>query len=593
MGLTFHKRFSTLIALCVLFSALMAVGVVMLQKQRALDNMLLEDAVWATFELDRELRNLRISLLEASPAKLADIKLNYDILYSRTNVLERGQVADLIQSVETPDSNIDSLLDRIRSIDGRISALSADNLNDRRKPLLATLQRIQKATGDLILATNRHFALQRQKNREGQIGMIQTVLVLAALAMLAGLLLVRQLRQQRSALEASNRQLEAARTEAEQASQAKTEFLAVISHEVRTPLNGIFGLTDLIQKEVTPESRVHRYLQTLRASANAVFTVVNDILDYSRLRAEKFGLTHRPFCLDEFLETLCQGYRLQTENAAVTFQSHYPDALGNVRGDPDRLRQVLMNLLNNAFKFTERGHVALTVEAEPVTDHLDLRFLVTDTGCGIRPEDQAKLFQPFSQVDTSLTRTHEGSGLGLVISRGLIEAMGGTIHFDSQSGEGSRFEVNLRLPIAASPTPEVGTGEPGDSCAEATRTGRILIVEDNPVNQLVARDMILNLGHQVVVVENGRQAIERFTAESFDLIVMDMQMPVMDGLEATRRLRSQGATLPIIAMTANAMNEDAQRCLEAGMQAVVKKPVNAGELDATLQRHLPVSPDSD
>ncbi|KAF0285548.1 hypothetical protein BA899_00725 [Spiribacter sp. SSL99] len=592
MGLTFHKRFSTLIALGVLFFALMAVGVMMLQKQRALDDVLLEDAVWATFQLDRELKSLRISLLSATPATIADVKLNYDILYSRINVLERGQVADLIQSVEVRESNINALLERIKSLDERISALSAENLGERREPLLATLRQIQTGTRDLILSTNRHFAGERQKSREGQIRMIQTVLVLAALAMLAGLLLVRQLRRQRTSLEASNRELEAARAEAEQASQAKTEFLAVISHEVRTPLNGIFGLTDMIQQELTPQSRAYRYLQTLRASADAVFTVVNDILDYSRIRAGKLALTPRPFCLDDFLETLCRGYRIQAQSAPVAFRCDYPEALGDVRGDPDRLRQVLMNLLNNAFKFTERGHVALTVEAEPATDHVDLRFHVTDTGCGIRPEDQATLFQPFSQVDTSLTRAHEGSGLGLVISRELIEQMGGAIHIDSELDQGSHFAVHLRLPIVVSSTPQASPADPLVPGAEATRTGRILVVEDNPVNQLVAREMLSNLGHSVVVVENGREALDQFAAETFDLMIMDMQMPVMDGLEATRRLRAQGATLPIIAMTANALGEDEQRCLDAGMQAVVKKPVNVGELSATLQRHLPVSPDS-
>ena len=593
MGLTFHKRFSTLIALGVLFLALMAVGALSLQKQRALDDVLLEDAVWATFQLDRELKSLRISLLNATPGTVADVKLNYDILYSRINVLQRGQVADLIQSVAVRDSNVDSLLERIKALDERVSSLSASNLGDRRAGLLTTLQQIQVGTGDLILATNRHFARERQKRRESQIRMIQAVLVLAALAMLAGLLLVRQLRRQQASLEASNHELEAARAEAEQASQAKTEFLAVISHEVRTPLNGIFGLTDIIQQELTPQSRAYRYLQTLRASADAVFTVVNDILDYSHIRAGKLSLVQRPFCLDEFLETLCRGYRIQAQKGPVAFHCDYPDDLGDVRGDPDRLRQVLMNLINNAFKFTEQGHVALTVEAESSVDQLELRFHVADTGCGISADDQATLFQAFSQVDTSLTRAHEGSGLGLVISQELIEEMGGKIHVDSEPGRGSRFEVHLRLPIAASSTARVTTSDAAETPTAPTRIGRILLVEDNPVNQLVAREMLSNLGHRVVVVENGRQALEQFETETFDLVVMDMQMPVMDGLEATRRLRTRGATLPIIAMTANAMDEDEQRCLDAGMQTVVKKPVNATELGATIQRYLPVTPGSD
>lgn len=584
---------SSLLALGIFFVALMTIGLLALQKQRAFDDVLLEDAVWATFQLDRELKSLRIALLEATPETIPAVKLNYDILYSRINVLERGQVADLVQQVPLRDHDLDALLDRIKSLDEPISALSPERLTRQRADLSESLEAIQTGTKDLVVKTNLHFAERRQESREGLVGMIRAVLIFAAMALIAGLVLVRQLRQQRASiesrrheLEVSNRELEKARREAEQASKAKTDFMAVLSHEVRTPLNGIFGLTDILQKELGSASKATRYLQTLRASADAVFTVVNDILDYSRIQAGKLSLTQRAFSLDAFLDTLCQGYRIQAGNGRVAFESDYPPELGHVHGDPDRLRQVLMNLINNAFKFTDEGRVSLRLDAQRLSRGLDLCFTVSDTGCGIDEADQRKLFQPFSQVDTSLTRAHQGSGLGLVISKELVERMGGRVGVESQPGAGSRFTVQLLLPVADPPA--VVNDEPPsiEDTPSTEAAARVLVVEDNPVNQLVAREQLTRIGHRVTVVENGQAALDCIGDAPFDLVLMDMQMPVMDGIEATQRMRARGEALPIIAMTANAMDEDGQRCLDAGMQAVIKKPVNPEELQRTLAHYL-------
>lgn len=585
---------SSLVALTIFFVALMTIGVLALQKQRAFDDVLLEDAVWATFQLDRELRSLRIALLESTPETIERVKLNYDILYSRINVLRNGQVADLVRDVDLRGQDLETLLERIKGLDPLVIALSPEQFRAQRADLLQALRSIQDQVKDLVVQTNLHFAEKRQSSREGLIAMIRAVLAFAAMALFAGFIIVRQLRQQRRFIEArreelevSNRELEKARRKAEQASKAKTDFMAVLSHEVRTPLNGIFGLTDIIAREVATDSRVHQYLRTLRSSADAVFTVVNDVLDYSRIQAGKLSLTKRPFSLDEFLAALSQSYQLQSRDSAVAFRCEYPDNLGSVHGDPDRLRQILMNLLNNAFKFTDIGYVSFALSAARSNDALDLRFTVRDTGCGISEADQQTLFQPFSQVDNALTRPYQGSGLGLVICKELTEQMGGRIRIDSARGQGSRFDVELTLSRAV-PDGNEGDSEPSSvtTAENAAWAANLLVVEDNPVNQLVAREQLNQAGHRVTIVENGQAAIEALQDASFELVIMDMQMPVMDGIEATQQLRARGETRPIIAMTANAMDEDGRRCINAGMQAVIKKPVNRDELLATVKSYL-------
>ncbi|NOG31153.1 response regulator [Halomonas sp. TBZ9] len=360
--------------------------------------------------------------------------------------------------------------------------------------------------------------------------------------------------------------------------------MAVVSHEVRTPLNGIVGLTDLLEEEVVRTEKGRDYLNTLRASTEALSTVINDILDYSRIAAGKLALAPRPFSLDQCLHTLCYSYRLRAENTPVTFYCDRPEELGLVVADPDRLRQVLMNLLNNAFKFTDEGSVALDVIAQRHDDQLHVFFSVTDTGCGMSKEQQSKLFQPFSQVDSSLSRRRQGSGLGLVISQQLVEAMGGQIELLSEPDCGSRFSFQLTFKTAQ-PVASVVPKEPETPNLAAN----ILVVEDNPVNQMLARKQLTKLGHAVSVVENGQEALDILAIQGFDLVLMDMQMPVMDGTEATRQLRARGETLPILAMTANAMPEDAQRCLDSGMQAVITKPVKVTELSNTINHYLTVA----
>ena len=367
---------------------------------------------------------------------------------------------------------------------------------------------------------------------------------------------------------------------ANEASAAKSEFLANMSHELRTPLNSIIGFTHLMLRDGhTPERHRHQ-LARVEEAGRSLLTLVNDVLDFSKVEAGFMELAARPFSPQRLMEAVAALVHPQAVDKALSLVVDFPfRAAPDVVGDEDRLRQVLLNLLSNALKFTRRGEVRLGLNARVRGDRVQLEFEVSDTGIGMAPDQTARLFERFVQADSSIGRRFGGTGLGLAISKRLVEAMNGEIAVQSTLGVGAAFQVRLELPVAAC---VAGAGPPRASDKLPTAAApldlsarRVLVADDVAVNRELVRLMLAPLGCELTLVCDGDEAVEAATATAFDVILMDVQMPVLDGLAATRRIRSLGgaaARTPIMALTANVLPEQVERCLAAGMNGHLAKP---------------------
>jgi len=373
--------------------------------------------------------------------------------------------------------------------------------------------------------------------------------------------------------------------EAEAANQAKSQFLANISHELRTPMNAILGMVEFVLRREL-DSTTRDCLNTARESAGILLSLLNDLLDSAKIESGNLELEAAPFRMHRVLEQTSRILSVRAREKGLAFHHRVPDDLPDaVIGDKVRLRQVLMNLVGNAIKFTQRGEVAVSVRVESLLlEEVSLGFAVRDTGIGIPRGDLERIFKPFTQADRSTARRFGGTGLGLSISANLVAMMGGRIWAESEPGQGSTFYFTMRLPLAKGLPPE-----PGSLPCSPVLSGtplRLLLVEDNPANQKLATYMLKEGGHAIDIARDGPQALQMTKDDCYDVILMDLQMPGMDGLEATASIRAAaagGRRVPIIAMTAHAMKSDRERCLAAGMDGYLSKPIDAAEMFAVIE----------
>ncbi|MCE8017520.1 response regulator [Halomonas sp. MCCC 1A17488] len=577
-------------ALMFFTAALVVVGLTA-WRQEQLHQSVIEDAAWHAYKLDRDITQLRsdLALHTANVSSLEALRLRFELIYSRVNLLQRGDISRALAQVSLADRLLSDLIVLIDDLDRLLQEIA--QLEEGERWVLADrLERVGGLTEQLIIAVNGHLAESATHDRK----VLQTlyalllalILAMSLAAMLVIVFLVREARdnaEARRSLESLSRKLQFTARRAEAASQSKSEFLATVSHEIRTPLNGVIGMSDLLlDQPIDAQSR--EYARTLHVSAARLLELINDILDFSKIESGKLELERRPFRLAALIDDACELFAPRARGKGLALVTQISPVLPeSLMGDPTRLRQVLLNLLSNAIKFTEQGEVR--VEAT-LSAQGRLNLAVCDTGPGIPEDKLAWLFEPFRQGDASTARRYGGTGLGLAICRRLAEAMGGAIGVDSHPGRGSRFWIELPLePSHGEHEPE--TPEPAK--LEPAVGVRVLLVEDDPVNQQVAVALLERHGCHVSVVESGSRALELAASETFDLIFMDVQMPGMDGLETTRRLRAAGgwcARVPIVAMTAGGPGAERERCLMAGMTDYLVKPLRRDELAASLRHGL-------
>ncbi|MBG5590019.1 response regulator [Pseudomonas aeruginosa] len=387
-------------------------------------------------------------------------------------------------------------------------------------------------------------------------------------------------------------QLISAREEAEQANRAKSDFLAMMSHELRTPMNGVLGMLQLL--ETTEQTREQaEYTALATESTEHLLKVINDILDFSRIERGALELECIPFNLLELVQGSALVFQHSAQQRGLALELQIQAGLENIEvcGDPTRIRQILVNLLGNALKFTEEGAIHLSLEWQALDhDVLWLTCAVHDSGIGISPERLEHMFDAFQQADSSISRRYGGTGLGLAIARTLAERMGGTLQAESKEGSGSTFTLEIPLPFQQSPAHrQLAAGD----AAPVAAGQEILLVEDNPVNQTVIEAMLRSLGYRVTLVADGIQAVRSAERQRYDAILMDCRLPVLDGYSATREIRAQenGRQVPIIALTANALQGDRENCLQAGMNDYLAKPFKRAELQRILQRWIGSQPE--
>ncbi len=454
------------------------------------------------------------------------------------------------------------------------------------EPIVALASSMRQVSSDS------NFEVQVQNNSQDEIGQLTR----GFNDMLAHLQeRDRMLADRNQALELAVQQATSARESAEQALRIKSMFLANMSHEIRTPMNGILGLSEILLQSPLPE-REEQHVRTLLQSGRALLKIINEILDFSKIEAGKLVLSPTNFNLNDYLQELIQlfGHQARQQGLALTLQID-KDTPAWVCADAGRLRQILANLLGNALKFTSSGSVVLRASSNPLANAgVSLVFEVADTGIGISAEQHSQIFEEFNQGDSSAARRHGGTGLGLSIAMGLARLMDGSMSVQSQPGLGSNFVLTIRAETCAEPAALAALPAPSTVLPNLTFTAcRVLLVEDNEVNQIVAQAALERLGCQVDLANGGAKGVQAVTQQTYDLVLMDCQMPDVDGYEATRQIRqwerAQDSVrrLPIAALTAHALAGDREKCEAAGMDDYLSKPMSTSALEQVLLRWLP------
>lgn len=390
---------------------------------------------------------------------------------------------------------------------------------------------------------------------------------------------------------ARTEQLEVALDTAQQLAHVKSAFLANMSHEIRTPMNAILGMAYLIRRSGLPDSQLKRF-ETLQQSGEHLLGILDAVLDLSKIESGKFVLERQALRIESIVGNVTEMLFHRARTKGISLSSEIRDVPYDLLGDATRIQQALVNYVANAIKFTEHGKVTIRVSLLSAEESSALlKFEVSDTGIGVTDEQKGRLFSAFEQADNSITRKYGGTGLGLAITRKIAELLGGEAGLESEYGQGSTFWFTAHFDRSGETTPlsnEEALSAPDEIIRREFYGRRMLLVEDEPINGEVIKDMLSDFGVQIDLAENGALAVEAFQANDYDLILMDMQMPVMDGLEATRRIRRlpKGVHVPIVALTANAFNEDKERCLAAGMDTFITKPVDPDLLFETLLSEL-------
>ena len=596
--LRYPRRFKLVAIVAVLlFAAALVVATLAAWRQENLTQSLREDTAWVVYKLDRDAVQLLNHLLAATrepitPTAHEELNLRFELLYSRITLLNDGEVSNLLQQIDTARELLEEIQQQLDVLDiifepyGVFDQLPIAALEDE-------LQALTQLTERLVIAINGYLAESATEER-AQLSLLYKLLMSLIIGMsLAAFLviafLVREMRESaaiRRSQEQLGRQLEVTAKQAQAANQAKSDFLAMVSHEIRTPLNGVIGMSELLRESASP-AQVEDYAHTIHDSANQLLAMINEILDFSKIEAGHLTLETSPTELKPLIDSVVVLFAPRAKMKGLTLSVNV-DALVPtwVLVDAGRLRQILLNLIANAIKFTDHGDVSVRVSSTVE----QLLFEVCDTGCGLSEQQQQRLFEPFQQADESVARRFGGTGLGLAICKRLSEAMQGRLGVKSQLGQGSTFWCELPL-IAADPVSRTLPPSPKRDFTGTT----LLLVEDNAVNRKVAMGLLVRLGCDVVWAENGHDALAMAESQQVHLIFMDIQLPDMDGLTVTQRLREQGgwlASVPIVAMTAGGAEDDRKRCLAAGMDDYITKPLSLSALSNVLALQLFATPDA-